>query len=129
MRQITTVTDTQNKTVPGKTIRYIAVLLFPIIFAAMFVNTYDYRRMITGMVSDESGEPLNGAVVQLKNLTSLEVRSYITQRGGKYLFCGLYSETDYQVTVLYKGRFSRTKRVSRFDSRRTVKVDFHIKVP
>ena len=74
------------------------------------------------------GEPLKGAVVQLKNLTSLEVRSYITQHGGKYLFCGLYSETDYQVTVLYKGRFSRTKRVSRFDSRRTVKVDFHIKV-
>jgi hypothetical protein len=118
----------QNKTVPARAIRYVAVLLLPVIFAAVFVNTYDYQRMVIGTVSDESGEPLKGAVVQLKNLTSLEVRSYLTQAEGKYFFCGLYGETDYQVAVLYKGKFSRTKRVSRFDSRRTVKVDFHIKV-
>ncbi len=118
----------QNKTVPEKAIRYIAVLLFPFIFAAVLVNTYGYQRTIAGTVSDESGEPLKGVVVQLKDLTSLEVRSYITQAGGKYCFHGLYSETDYQVRVLYKGRFSRTKRVSRFDSRQTVDVDFRIKI-
>jgi hypothetical protein len=127
MRRFTTA-DMQNKTVPEKAIRYLAVLLFPMIFAAVLVNTYDYQRIVIGTVSDENGEPLKGAVVQLKKLASLKVRSYITQAGGKYFFCGLYDGTDYQVTVLYKRRFSRAKRVSRFDSRRTVKVDFHIKL-
>lgn len=54
MRQFT-MTGTQNKTVPEKAIRYVAVLLLPVIFAAVLVNTYDYQRMVIGTVSDESG--------------------------------------------------------------------------
>ncbi len=88
-----------------------------------------YVRNLTGTVIDNGGEPLRGAVVQLKNLTSLQVWSYITQSDGKYHFSGLHSETDYELRVLYRGNFSSAKRVGRLTSRKKTNVELRIHVP
>ncbi|MBV9502820.1 MAG: carboxypeptidase regulatory-like domain-containing protein [Acidobacteriaceae bacterium] len=109
----------------------VLVIAFSIsaILAASAVINEPYGRNISGTVTDKGGEPLKGAIVQLKNLTSLQVLSYITQTDGKYRFSGLHTETDYELRVLYKGNLSGAKRVGRLDSRKNKNVDLCIHVP
>ena len=104
-------------------------LLLLIICCAGVSSAHRYQREIRGTVMDRDGEPLRGAVVQLKDLTSLEVRSYITPRNGAYKFHGLYTETDYELRVQYRGKFTRPKRVSRLSSHRDVNVNFRVELP
>src|SRR5580700_9478191 len=49
----------------------------------------DKLRMVQGVVMDAQENLLVGAVVQLKNSKTLQVRSFITQRKGAYQFHGL----------------------------------------
>ncbi len=46
----------------------------------------DKLRMVQGVVTDAQDNPLVGAVVQLKNSKTLQVRSFITQENGVYQF-------------------------------------------
>ena len=41
------------------------------------------------MVTDAANQPVAGAVVQLKNTKTLQIRSFITQDDGNYHFAGL----------------------------------------
>ncbi|MCU1324914.1 MAG: hypothetical protein JWN34_284 [Bryobacterales bacterium] len=70
---------------------------------------------VSGRVTDANGKPLKGAVVQLENLGSLQIRSYITNSEGRYHFNRLYSEMDYKLTASYNGKRSAVKSLSRFD--------------
>jgi hypothetical protein len=89
----------------------------------------EVQRLISGTVSDRQGEPLRKAVVQLKNLRTLQVLSFITQKDGRYHFAGTSTETDYELRVLYRGKFSDPKKVTHLNSREHFVVDFHIEVP
>ena len=83
-------------------------------------------RLLYGTVKD-GVEPVRGAVVQLENLQTLEVRSYVTQRDGAYHFTGLNPDTDYQVWARRDDKESSKKMVSKFDSAAKVKVDLALK--
>jgi hypothetical protein len=76
-------------------------------------------RALQGQVTDSEDKPVTGAVVQLKDLRTLQVRSFITQDGGNYHFSGLKADTDYQVRADYNGASSAARTLSVFDSRRT----------
>ena len=76
-------------------------------------------RTLQGAVTDADDKPVNGAVVQLKDMRTLQVRSFITQDVGTYHFSGLKVENDYQVKAEFSGASSDTKTLSVFDNRRT----------
>ena len=75
-------------------------------------------RNVQGFVTDADDAPVNGAVVQLKNTKTLEIRSFITQDKGSYYFHGLSPDIDYELRAEYNGMSSGTKTLSSFDSRR-----------
>jgi hypothetical protein len=76
-------------------------------------------RIVQGQVTDPDDRPVVGAVVQLKDMRSLEIRSFITEEAGKYHFSGLKTDLDYQVKALHNGMSSASKTVSIFDTRKT----------
>src|SRR5262249_33886032 len=69
-------------------------------------------RTLQGTVTDANDQPVNGAVVQLKDMRTLQVRSFITQNQGVYHFSGLKVDTDYQVKAEYSGASSDAKSLS-----------------
>jgi len=74
-------------------------------------------RNVSGVVTLPDGSPANGAVVQLKNLKTLQVRSYITREDGKYEFQNLSTSIDYELTATYHDLASRKRTLSVFDTR------------
>jgi hypothetical protein len=81
------------------------------------------QRTIEGLVSDDAKNPVTGAVVQLKDTKTLQIRSFITQLDGMFHFSGLRLDTDYELTAKFSDKSSATKRVSSFESRKTVVVN------
>ena len=83
-------------------------------------------RAIEGTVLSEEGSPVPGAIVQIKDLKTLQVRSYIAQKDGKYQFWGLSNDVNYEVRALAGGLASKSKTVSIFNSRSKVKLDLKL---
>jgi len=75
-------------------------------------------RTIQGIVTDASDTPIEGAVVQLKDTKSLQIRSYITKEGGQYQFHGLNPDVDYELKADHQGASSSSRTLSSFDSRK-----------
>ncbi|HUA86406.1 MAG TPA: carboxypeptidase-like regulatory domain-containing protein [Bryobacteraceae bacterium] len=76
------------------------------------------ERVVEGRVTDPDDKPVNGAVVMLKDMRSLEVRSFITQVNGEYHFSGLKIDNDYQLKADYNSSTSGWKTLSVFDTRK-----------
>jgi hypothetical protein len=74
-------------------------------------------RALAGTVTDDD-KPVPGAVVQLKDMRTLQVRSYISQEDGSYHFSGLKIDNDYQVKADHNDRSSGWKTLSVFDARK-----------
>jgi hypothetical protein len=83
-------------------------------------------RTLQGLVTDKDGNPASGAVVQLKDLRTLQIRSFITKDDGAYFFSGLKVDDDYQVKADWKGLSSDSKRLSVFDSRKTATINLKL---
>jgi len=84
------------------------------------------QRAVSGIVTDASDNPAVGAVVQLKDMRSLQVRSFIAQDGGAYHFSSLKSDVDYQLTARFNDMTSATKTLSQFDSRKQAILNFKV---
>jgi hypothetical protein len=76
------------------------------------------QRSVQGVVTDSSDQPAAGAVVQLKDMRNLQVRSFIAQDGGAYHFTALKNDTDYQLKADFNGMNSGWRTLSVFDSRK-----------
>ena len=110
-------------------VRLMAVTLFvSFLSTTSVVNGETNRRNLRGTVTDANDQPLKGAVVKIKNLNSLQIRSYITQKRGTYSFSRLFAHIDYEVRVNYHGTYSNTKTLSRFDSRKEPTIDLRVRV-
>ena len=77
-------------------------------------------RSVQGIVTTADDMPVSGAVVQLKNTKTLQIRSFITQEKGSYYFNGLSADIDYELKAESQGLSSPTKTLSSFDSRKEV---------
>ncbi len=84
-------------------------------------------RVIEGVVQDNRGAPVPGAIVLLKDTKTLQIRSYIAQHDGKYHFYGLSTDINYQVRAETGEMTSPTKLVSVFDSHKFIKVNLKLK--
>ena len=100
-------------------VRIIAILLSLVLLATA---TAQQTRVLKGTVKD-GGEVVRGAVVQIENLTTLEVRSYITQKDGEYHFAQLNLNVDYQVWAQRDEKRSSKKMVSKFNSHPVMTID------
>lgn len=83
-------------------------------------------RSIEGTVLDAHGSPVPNAVVLLKDLKTLQVRSYLAQKDGKYHFYGLSSDINYEVRAQANGLTSSIKTVSVFDSHQIVTLNLKL---
>jgi hypothetical protein len=79
-------------------------------------------RTVIGTVVNSEGKPLEGAVVQLKNLRTLRIRSFVAEKAGAFQFVRLNTEVDYELRARFRQQWSDSKIVSRFDSSPTVRV-------
>ncbi len=84
-------------------------------------------RSVQGQVTAPDDTPLAGAVVQLKNTKTLQIRSFITKEDGTYYFNGLSSDIDYELRADSKGLYSSTKTLSSFDSRKAATINLQLK--
>lgn len=83
-------------------------------------------RSVEGTVTGQDGQPVVGAVVQLKNLKTLGIRSFITQKDGTYHFNELSTDIDYEVRADYNGASSSTRMLSSFDTREDAILDLKL---
>lgn len=85
-------------------------------------------RPVTGTVTDKRGNALPGAVVLLENTADLTIRSYITQKDGRYHFEGLNSDTDFTLKAHYKSWWSHTHTLSKFNESKNPEIKLVIPI-
>ena len=78
------------------------------------------------MVMDAADTPVTGAVVQLENMKTQQIRSFITKEGGAYSFFELNTDTDYKLKAEFKGTSSSSKTLSSFDSRKDAVINLKL---
>jgi hypothetical protein len=83
-------------------------------------------RTLQGTVVDADGNPVQQAVVQLKDTRSLQVLSFITKEDGTYHFANLKNDIEYEVKAAHSGFSTDWKRVSIFDTRKIVVVNLKL---
>ena len=83
-------------------------------------------RELAGTVMDRADGPLTSAIVYLKNSKTLVVKTYITDKDGKYRFPALAQNVDYQVYAEFQGKKSDTKTLSSFDSRTQININLKV---
>ncbi len=85
------------------------------------------ERSISGIVTDSAGAPVPGAIVQLENMKTQQVRSFIAKDKGDYYFQGLSTDTEYQLKAQFNGKESGNKSLSAFDTRAAAVINLQLK--
>ncbi|HEX4606272.1 MAG TPA: carboxypeptidase-like regulatory domain-containing protein [Candidatus Angelobacter sp.] len=83
-------------------------------------------RTLTGHVLNGQNEPLQKAIVYIKNTKTLAIKTYISEPDGSYRFPGLAANVDYEVYAEHEGARSDTKTLSGFDSRKQATITLKI---
>lgn len=107
-------------------LRRLALILFASALAVLAMQWTNQKkdkprdtsvRNVAGVVLQPDGKPAPQAVVQLKNMKNLQIRSYIASDEGKYQFQGLSSSVDYELAATYHDMASPKRQLSIFDTR------------
>ena len=83
-------------------------------------------KSVQGTVTDTTDKAVDGAVVQLKDTKTLQIRSFITKADGVYHFHGLNPNVDYEVKAEYQGASSSTKTLSSFDTKKPAVINLKL---
>jgi hypothetical protein len=86
-------------------------------------------RVVSGIVSDASENPISGAVVTLTDLQNGKKMAIFTGQTGTYQFSDLEITRDYEVQATYKGVSSRVRRISTIDPRNRIVLNLRIPPP
>jgi Carboxypeptidase regulatory-like domain len=84
------------------------------------------QRVVQGKVLSSGDAPVTNAVVYLKDMKSLAVKSFITSADGTYRFGQLTPGVDYSVFAELNGKKSSVKTVSAFDSKNQFIINLHL---
>jgi len=77
------------------------------------------QRIVDGRVDNKSGAAIPGAVVYLKDIKTLAVKSFICSADGKFHFGQLDQNADYELWAELDGKHSKIKHVSSFSDQNT----------
>jgi hypothetical protein len=80
------------------------------------------ERTVEGTVIDSAGKAVPRAIVQLKNVRTQQIRSFIAQDKGDFFFNGLNPDIDYELRAEADGASSATKTLSSYDGRKAFTV-------
>ena len=83
-------------------------------------------RSVEGSVTNPDDSAVVGAVVQLKNMKTLQIRSFITLEGGTYHFFELSPDVDYELKADFQGASSGPKTLSSFDSKKKAVINLKL---
>jgi len=110
-------------------LRRITILLFTVALMVVFGQNgkAPTERSVTGVVTDASGQPAPGAHVLLKNMKTLQVRSFIAKDKGEYFFNGLSTDVDYELKAQSGSQSSSAHTLSTFDSRKEATINLQLK--
>lgn len=72
-------------------------------------------RYVSGKVVDDTGQPLDGALVTLTNSKTKEKNTVFTKRDGRYNFEDVSFTIDYQLQARYKDLSSDVRNLSQYD--------------
>ncbi len=84
------------------------------------------HRSVQGVVTDAAESPADGAVVQMKDTKTLQIRSFITKDNGAFHFNGLNPDVDYELKAEFKGVNSSPKTLSSFDGRKIAVINLKV---
>jgi hypothetical protein len=84
------------------------------------------QKVIQGKVFGADGNTLTGAVVYLKDLKSLEIKTYISSQDGVYRFGQLNMQDDYELWAESGGHKTKVKNISSFDSKKLFQISLHL---
>jgi hypothetical protein len=104
----------------------IVLLTFAAFALAGAAQRNEGMRAVEGTVYSASGEKVNGAVVQLKDMKTLQIRSFITREEGKFLFQGIRRSTEYELKARHGDKESRPQVLTIFDDRERATVDLRL---
>jgi hypothetical protein len=96
-----------------------------LVLAAMLLLAQQ-TRVVDGTVTDQDGHPLVGAVVQMRDLTSLNIRSSITQKDGTYHFGGVSTDRSYRLQAKYRDYSGHVRHLSQFDGRKSAVINLTV---
>lgn len=75
-------------------------------------------RTVRGTVIDKDENPVETAVVYLKNLHTQDIVTHLSGSDGKFSFSGLDLNVDYEIHAVHDGWMSATRTISNFDTRK-----------
>jgi hypothetical protein len=106
-----------------------AACLVVMFFASALLGQNDDTgiRSVQGVVTDASGKPVAGAVVQLKDTKSLQIRSFLTEADGSYHFSGLSTNVEYELEAKKDGVTSGKKTLTVFNTTKAATVNLKLK--
>jgi hypothetical protein len=120
-----------NRLVKGLTRRRLAAVATVGLLAFLATAVYARQdraqlRTVHGTVFSGSDQPIGNAIVYLKNVRTLAVRTYISDSNGLYRFSGLDPNTDYQIHAEHDDLTSATRTISSYDSRHDIVLDLKV---
>ena len=74
-------------------------------------------RYLHGTVTDETNQPVAGALVTLHNAKTNDKLTFITKKDGRYHFEDLSFNVDYSVQARFKKEMSSERKISQYDNR------------
>jgi hypothetical protein len=84
-------------------------------------------RTVRGTVVDKDENPVETAVVYLKNQRTQDIVTHLSDSEGKFRFSGLDLNVDYEIHAVHGDAMSSSRSISNFDSRKefvvTLKLD------
>jgi hypothetical protein len=90
------------------------------------VSAQTDMKTVRGTVIDKAENPLPSAIVHLKNVKTMSVRTYISDSTGQFRFSGLDPNVDYELHAETDALTSATRTISSFDSRKEVVVPLKV---
>lgn len=90
------------------------------------LSSAQQQRVIQGKVFGASDEPVSGAVVYLKDVKTLGVKSFISTQDGTYRFGQLADAADYEVWAEQGGKKSPSRAVSSFDQKKQYTINLKL---
>jgi hypothetical protein len=83
-------------------------------------------RTVSGAAVDKNENGIPAAVVYLKNVRTLTVKTYIADTKGEYRFSGLDPNVDYEIHAEHDDLTSSNHTVSSFDGRKDITVTLKV---
>lgn len=104
-------------------VRFSSLAVLALLLVAGAARAQQERRVVRGQVLDADGKEVPNAIVHLKNTTTDDVLSVVTDKEGRYRFSEVDKKVDYEIRAEWRDQKSRVRKISQFDTRDLVTIN------